>query len=141
MPFTPVYDNGFDVATAKMPYLQKVSPVTAGSPAGDTLLKCAEGILLQHAEASSVNVLLDNGCGQYGTVNENDPALVSLRTDHTRVDLHALQTTISGECAYPMVARGRVVAHLCSALNARKNHTRRMNRRLSRSSRTALRAP
>lgn len=72
----------------------------------------AEGILLRHAEASSVNVLLDNGCGQYGTVNENDPALVSLRTDHTRVDLHALQTTISGEWAYPMVARGRLAGAL-----------------------------
>lgn len=77
-----------------------------------TLLARAEQVLLRHADASSVNVLLDNGRGWYGTVNEDDPALVSLRAEHTRVDLHALETSIAGEWAYPMVARGRLVGTL-----------------------------
>lgn len=57
-------------------------------------------------------MLINEGCGFYGTVNENDPALVSLRAEHARVDLHALETSTTGESAHPMVARGRLVGAL-----------------------------
>ncbi|MBV9271926.1 MAG: hypothetical protein JO165_12590 [Candidatus Eremiobacteraeota bacterium] len=75
-----------------------------------TLLDRLRQTLLQHADASFVTVLLHNG--DYGEIDENDPALVTLRAEHARVDLHALKTAISGEWAYPMVARGRLVGAL-----------------------------
>lgn len=77
-----------------------------------TLLERTEGTLMRHAGASRVSIVLDEGKGRYGGVSENDPALVSLRTDHARVDLHTLHTAIEGEWAYPMVARGRLVGAL-----------------------------
>lgn len=77
-----------------------------------TLLARAQRVLLQHADSSSVSILLDDGHGFYATISENDPALVSLRADHARVDLHALETSIDGEWAYPMVSRGRLVGAL-----------------------------
>lgn len=78
----------------------------------ETLLERVEHTLTHHADASVVNVLLDDGRGRYGVVNENDPALVSLRAVHARVDLHTIETAIDGEWAYPMVARGRLVGAL-----------------------------
>lgn len=77
-----------------------------------TLLARVERVLLQNADASSVHVLLDDERGHYGDVNENDPALVSIRAEHAPLDLHATQTAIEGEWAYPMVARGRLIGAL-----------------------------
>lgn len=77
-----------------------------------TLLERTEDTLMRHADASLVNIVLDEGNGRYGSVSENDPALISLRADHARVDLHALDTAVEGEWAYPMVARGRLVGAL-----------------------------
>ncbi len=78
-----------------------------------TLLERTVSTLKLHAGASGVSVLLDDGNGCYGSYNENDPALVELRTFHEPLDLHAAEgTTISGELAYPMASRGRLIGAL-----------------------------
>jgi hypothetical protein len=68
--------------------------------------------LLDHAESTFANVLLYDGAGRYGDVDENDLALVALRASGERVDLHGLETAVHGDFAYPMVARGRFVGAL-----------------------------
>lgn len=73
------------------------------------LLDRTRAILESHADTSSVGILLDDGRGHYGEASENDPAIVSLRAWRKRVDLHAVDTAITGEFAFPMVARGRLV--------------------------------
>lgn len=77
-----------------------------------TLLERVRQTLERHAGASFVNVLLDDGRGRFDNVNENDAALVTLRAEHARLDLHETQTAIEGEWAWPMVARGRLVGAL-----------------------------
>ncbi len=72
-------------------------------------------VLEEHADASSVHVLLDEG-GQYESISENDPAIVRLRATSKVLDLHDVQTAIRGEFAYPMVARGRLVGVLVLGL-------------------------
>lgn len=76
------------------------------------LLERAAATLSKHADSSFVRILLADGSGTYGGVNENDPALVALRARHAVVDLHTVETKIDGEFAYPMVARGRLVGAL-----------------------------
>lgn len=76
------------------------------------LLARTESTLSKYADAAFAGLLLDDGAGTCGGVNENDPALVALRARHERVDLHALETAIDGEYAYPMVARGQLVGAL-----------------------------
>ena len=66
-------------------------------------------LLEEHADATGVAVLLDDGNGHYGGMNENDPAIVSLKAWRKSVDLHTLNTSLEGEFAYPMVARGYLV--------------------------------
>ncbi len=78
-----------------------------------TLLDRTVSTLELHAGASSVTVLLDDGNGRYGDYDENDPALVELRTFHEPLDLHGAEgTVISGELAYPMASRGRLIGAL-----------------------------
>src|SRR5580698_5793224 len=66
-------------------------------------------LLEEHADATGVAVLLDDGNGHYGGMNENDPAIVSLKAWRKSIDLHTLNTSLEGEFAYPMVARGHLV--------------------------------
>jgi hypothetical protein len=68
--------------------------------------------LKRHADASSVEFALHDRNGKYGDVGENDPAVVTLRASHEVVDLHLTDTALTGEFAYPMLARG----HLTGAL-------------------------
>ncbi|HTU69110.1 MAG TPA: hypothetical protein VMF11_02225 [Candidatus Baltobacteraceae bacterium] len=70
------------------------------------------GVLERHAGASFVALALTNGNGKYGAVGENDPAIVSLRTWHRKLDLHGVDTQLRGEFAYPMVSRGRLIGAL-----------------------------
>lgn len=77
-----------------------------------TLIARTIQVLERHADASFVRLALDDGSGCYGSVSENDPAIVSLRTWHRVLDLHGLDTELPGEFAYPMVARGRLVGAL-----------------------------
>jgi hypothetical protein len=69
--------------------------------------------LLEHAESEYADVLLYDGAGHYGDIDENDLALVALRASGERVDLHGLKKTqLHGDYAYPMLARGRFVGAL-----------------------------
>lgn len=77
-----------------------------------TLLARAKDVLERHGDAAAVQFLLADERGHYGAIDENDPVLVALRAEHVPVDLHAANTVISGEWAYPMVARGRLVGAL-----------------------------
>jgi len=76
------------------------------------LLDRAKQTLVEHADASSVTFLLNDGEGQYGIVSENDAAIVALRAWRKVLDLHAVRTELQGEFAYPMIARGRLVGAL-----------------------------
>jgi hypothetical protein len=58
------------------------------------------GLLEKHADASFVHFVTNSG---------DDPAMVTLRATHKPVDLTAVDSTsIDGEWAYPMVARGNM---------------------------------
>jgi sigma-B regulation protein RsbU (phosphoserine phosphatase) len=76
---------------------------------GAVLLARTKATLEQHADASAVAILLDDGHGRYGGASENDPAIVALKAWRKSVDLHALDSALQGEFAYPMVARGHLV--------------------------------
>jgi len=78
----------------------------------EVLLERAREVLVRHADASFVTFALDDGAGQYGDVSENDPALVTLRSSRSVLDLTASRTDLRGEFAYPMIARGRLVGAL-----------------------------
>ncbi len=77
-----------------------------------TLIGRTIGVLERHADALFVRLALDDGAGCYGSVSENDGAIVSLRTWHRVLDLHGIETCLQGEFAYPMIARGRLVGAL-----------------------------
>jgi hypothetical protein len=49
-------------------------------------------------------------------VSQNDPAFLSMRTWHERVELHALAGALPGEYAFPFIVRGQVAgALICGA--------------------------
>jgi hypothetical protein len=76
------------------------------------LMERTADILKRHADASFARLALSNGNGKYAEVTENDPAIVSLRTWHRKLDLHGVETQFEGEFAYPMVSRGRLIGAL-----------------------------
>jgi hypothetical protein len=68
------------------------------------LMQRTVDLLERHADASFVRFAADEG---------DDPAMVTLRATHKPVDLSAVDsTTIEGEWAYPLVARGRMLGAL-----------------------------
>jgi hypothetical protein len=77
-----------------------------------TLLERAVETLERHADASFVTLALHDNVGRYGEVSENDPVIVALRAGRKIVDLHTIRTDLSGDFAYPMNARGRLVGTL-----------------------------
>lgn len=76
------------------------------------LLQRTVAVVERHADAEFVHVLLDDGQGHYGTLGENDPAIVRLRATNRMLDLNTVGSHAQGEFAYPMVARGRLVGVL-----------------------------
>lgn len=78
----------------------------------DVVVERATKTLEQHTGTSSVEFALHDGDGHYGSFNENDAALVTLRASHEILDLHLADTALNGEFAYPMLARGRLVGAL-----------------------------
>lgn len=76
------------------------------------LLSRLIAVLEEHADASSVEILLDDEAGHYGAASENDPAMVRLRASRAVLDLHDVRSTITGELAFPMLARGRLLGAL-----------------------------
>lgn len=69
-------------------------------------------VLERHADATFARLAIGNGHGTYAGVSENDPAIVSLRTWHRKLDLHGVETEFKGEFAYPMISRGRLIGVL-----------------------------
>jgi hypothetical protein len=68
------------------------------------LMQRTVDLLERHADASFVRFAADEG---------DDPAMVTLRATHKPIDLSAVDsTTIEGEWAYPLVARGRMLGAL-----------------------------
>jgi hypothetical protein len=86
-----------------------------------TLVQRAMAEVKEHTDAATVQLLVSDGNGHYTPANgvddglivdENDRALVALRTWHKTVDLHRLDTALQGEYAYPMLSRGHLVGAL-----------------------------
>lgn len=73
----------------------------------------------QHTAASTVTFLVPRG-GRYASalgngvadIDVDDPAMVALRAWREPLDLQTIQTTLSGEWAFPMVVRSQVVGAL-----------------------------
>jgi len=76
------------------------------------LIDRAVDVLERHADASFAQLALANGDGKYADVSENDPAIVSLRTWHRKLDLHGVETQLKGEFAYPIISRGQLIGAL-----------------------------
>ncbi len=82
----------------------------------EVLLSRTIAVLEEHADATGAQILLDDEAGNYGSVGENDPAIVRLRATRNVLDLHDVRTVIHGEFAYPMLARGRLLGVLVLGL-------------------------
>jgi hypothetical protein len=78
----------------------------------DVLVKRARDVLERNTDCSWVDIAIYDGDGRFGGVDENDPAIVTLRTSHQMVNLHAVDSVVRGEFAFPMSARGRLVGVL-----------------------------
>ena len=76
------------------------------------LLGRTKEALEKHADCVFARVLLEDANGDYGDVDKNDPAIVRLRATHEVLDLHTVASSVAGEKAYPMVARGTLVGVL-----------------------------
>jgi GAF domain-containing protein len=74
-----------------------------------TLLERADAVLQRHTDATFVEIALDGGNGRYGSVDENDPAIVRLRATHRVLDLHAVESQMAGDLAFPMVSCGKLI--------------------------------
>jgi hypothetical protein len=78
----------------------------------ETLVARARDVLERNTDCSWVDIAIFDGAGSFGGVDENDPAIVTLRTSHQMVNLHAVESVLRGEFAFPMSARGRLVGVL-----------------------------
>jgi hypothetical protein len=85
------------------------------------LLERTVKVVEQRTHATSVKILLQDGGREYRSVggngaaqavDEDDPAVLAIRSWHEPVDLHRYDTALTGERAFPMTARGRVLGIL-----------------------------
>lgn len=76
------------------------------------LLRRTVEVVERHADCTFVRLMLEDQAGRYDGVSENDPAILRLRATHEALDLHTVQSSVTGDLAYPMVARGRLVGVL-----------------------------
>jgi hypothetical protein len=67
----------------------------------DILVRRATETLNRHTNATSVDIVL--------RYDENDPAILRLRANPHALDLHGLETSLHGEVAFPMTARGQLL--------------------------------
>lgn len=88
----------------------------------EALLDRAIDVVHRHTDARSASLMLD-GAGYYSPlrafgaaaqadVDENDGAILALRTWHKPLDPHHYTTALSGALALPMLGRGRLVGVL-----------------------------
>lgn len=78
----------------------------------EILIERAINVLAEHTGASIVTIAVDDERGKFGSVDENDEAIISLRASHRPLDLGEVNSAFPGEFAFPMVARGRLVGAL-----------------------------
>ena len=78
----------------------------------DLVVERTVALLRAKTECTSAEVLLYDGYGWYGTIGENDPAIVTLRASHELVRLRGTATALSGELCFPMSAGGKLVGAL-----------------------------
>jgi hypothetical protein len=76
------------------------------------VIERAVATLLSHTECAFAEILLNDGEGSYGGIDENDPALVTLRASRALVKLRGVDSALSGEYCFPMSAGGRLVGAL-----------------------------
>jgi hypothetical protein len=76
------------------------------------LLTRATEVLETNAATPTVAFALRDGTGKFGGVDENDPAIVSLRAWRNKLNLHDMATGLPGDVAFPMVTQGRLVGVL-----------------------------
>jgi hypothetical protein len=62
----------------------------------DTLIERSREVLERNADCSWVDIALFDGIGHFGDVNENDPAIVTMRTSHQMVNLHSTDSVLRG---------------------------------------------
>ncbi|MGA9944804.1 MAG: hypothetical protein WBP75_07170 [Candidatus Cybelea sp.] len=67
----------------------------------DILVRRATETLERHTNATSVDIVL--------RYDENDPAILRLRADPHALDLLGLETSLHGDMAFPMTARGQLL--------------------------------
>lgn len=65
------------------------------------LVRRAGETLNRHTNATAVDIVL--------RYDENDPAIVRLRANSQPLDLHGLDTSLRGDVAFPMTARGQLL--------------------------------
>ena len=78
----------------------------------DILVTRARDVLERNTDCSWVDIAIFDGARSFGGIDENDPAVVTLRTSHEMVNLHTADSVVRGEFAFPMSARGRLVGVL-----------------------------
>jgi len=78
-----------------------------------TLVERAIGEVREHANAAAASILFPGA-----DVDENDRAILAMRTWHKPVDLETLETAVPGEYAFPMISRGRLVGVLVCCAKA-----------------------
>jgi hypothetical protein len=76
----------------------------------ETLLERTIATVERYANVSPVRILLEKALSS--TALENDPAILKLKAWSAPLDLHAVDTVLEGEWAYPMIVRGRLVGVL-----------------------------
>jgi hypothetical protein len=88
----------------------------------DTLLDQTMEKIRRHTDARNAEILLEQngvysversfGSGVSTDVDENDPAILTLKTWHRPVDPHRYESAIQGALAFPLLARGRLLGVL-----------------------------
>jgi hypothetical protein len=87
----------------------------------DVLLDQTIGKLRNHTDALACAILMCENTTftpvrSFGALpddaGENDPAILALKTWHKPIDPHRFETTLCGDLALPMVARGRLIGVL-----------------------------
>lgn len=72
----------------------------------DVLLTRAEDVIKRHADATTAVIFMQ------ADVDENDPAILTMRASHESVELHRYDTHVHGELAFPITKRGRFIGIL-----------------------------
>jgi hypothetical protein len=81
---------------------------------GDILLRRAAQTLDRHTDATSVEIVLH--------FDNDDPAIVRLRSHPQVLDLHGVESTLRGDIAFPITARGQLLGVI--VLGARRSGER-----------------